>query len=93
MNHTLSGNIEAIIVKLFDIMDNCRDIVKYDKSFAAKYLREKKNFLEKVEESIAVKDLEKDSVNDLLYHKAYNDCLEIVQKSLDNLMNYAIIKA
>ena len=49
--------------------------------------------LEKVEESIAVKDLEKDSVNDLLYHKAYNDCLEIVQKSLDNLMNYAIIKA
>lgn len=93
MNHTLSGNIEAIIVKLFDIMDNCRDIVKYDKSFAAKYLREKKNFLEKVEESIAVKDLEKDSVNGLLYHKAYNDCLEIVQKSLDNLMNYAIIKA
>lgn len=93
MNHTLSGNIEAIIVKLFDIMDNCKDIVKYDKSFAVKYLEEKKLFLDNAKESITVKDLEKGSINDLLYHRAYNDCLIIVEKTLDNLRNDAIIKA
>lgn len=93
MNHTLSGNIEAIIVKLFDIMDNCKDIVKYDKSFAVKYLEEKKLFLDNAKESITVKDLEKGSINDLLYHRAYNDCSIIVEKTLDNLRNDAIIKA
>jgi len=57
MEHTLKAPIQAICIKLADVMDNCKDIVEneqeYNKhmseddksTFAKKYLNEKKEFL------------------------------------------------
>ena len=48
MNHNLNGSIESILIKLADIIDNCKDLMKKDPSFGKKYIEEKNEFLLKL---------------------------------------------
>lgn len=44
--HTLNGSYKAKNIKLCDLIDNCKSIIKHDKGFAKVYLKEKKLLLD-----------------------------------------------
>lgn len=53
LEHTAKASPEAKTIKLADLLDNTRSIVKHDKGFAVTYLKEKRALLEVLKEGDA----------------------------------------
>lgn len=74
LDHILSAPVTAIIVKLADIYDNCKDLEKRDPDFAKVYFKEKLMFIK------ALKNSYNSPVEDKLVKTLSKWCLEVLEK-------------
>lgn len=89
LNHILQAPVQAIIVKIADVMDNCCDIVKRDKEFAKRYLKEKDIFLNAIYKKYKddFNNLEKITDYDLIFFTIYRCARKLINKELKELEN------
>lgn len=66
LDHILQAPVDAIIVKLADVYDNCKDLEKRDKGFAQVYFKEKRQFINALKDKHYVGTVENLIMQDLI---------------------------
>lgn len=85
--HICQAPLDAIIVKLADIYDNCKDIVDNDPAFAKKYLEEKHTLLKMLSEKRPLILGKEWDEKEWLYVVCYQCCYELIEMNLERLRN------
>lgn len=83
--HICQAPLDAIIVKLADIYDNCKDIVDNDSEFAKKYLEEKHTLLKMLAEKRPLILGNVWDEIDWLYLICYENCYRLIEMNLERL--------
>lgn len=92
INHILQAPLPFLIIKLADIYDNCKDIIKVDRNFAPVYLNEKKQLLDMITHNLIEGKYDKEGKWLKLLYYAHNYCRAVIIDNLDKLDRLEKIK-
>lgn len=86
LQHILSGPMDSILVKIADVIDNCKDIVQKDIDFAKVYLNEKYKFMQQVQYQAKLYHWTEDY--EVVYDNLMFELQTVLEKQIEDL-NYS----